>query len=208
MGICDVDGFLFGNLVPDIYAGHMVPDASRKIDYRETHLVDPLFVPEPDYGAFFERFAAPSADESGRVSDLVLGTWAHLVADHTYNRRFNELLEQRGLKACDDIRKQKQADFDLYGRTLDISWVPEPTDALKAGCAQLPQFPIEASDVEKTCEVVRGIVANNREHHVSEPTYELLGSDYFRTVSDEVDTRIRAGLHAYAAGDGQWGARL
>lgn len=206
MGIRDVEGFLFGNLVPDIYVGHMVPDVSRKIVYRDTHFAEPLFVPEPDYGAFFERHALRSADEDGRVGDLVLGTWAHLVADHVYNKRFNELLEERGLEAGDAIRKKKQRDFDLFGRTLDIHWLPRATDALVAQCAAFPQYAIDAPDVEKTCAVVRSIVAANAASQVDEPSYELLGSDYFHDVPDEVDARIREGLHAYVAGDARWGA--
>ena len=40
LGIRDVNAFLFGNLVPDIYVGYMVPDTSRTIAYQETHFAD------------------------------------------------------------------------------------------------------------------------------------------------------------------------
>ena len=33
LGIGDKDAFLMGNLLPDVYVGYMVPDASWRIDY-------------------------------------------------------------------------------------------------------------------------------------------------------------------------------
>lgn len=205
LGIRDVNAFLFGNLVPDIYVGYMVPDATHKIEYRKTHFADPGYVPEPRYGEFFERFVAPSADADGRVSDVTLGAWTHLVADHVYNYHFNRLLERQGLKPGTEIRIRKQGDFDTFGRTLDISLVPEVTPELIEQCAAFPQYAVEEADVRATCEVMAGIVASNAERHVSEPTYSLLGADYFAHVPGEVDALMREGLHAYAAGDARWG---
>ena len=73
LGIRDANAFLFGNFVPDIYVGYMVREVTHTIDYRDTHFVDPSYVPEPRYWEFWERFGLPSADSEGRVSDLVLG---------------------------------------------------------------------------------------------------------------------------------------
>lgn len=206
LGIRDVNAFLFGNLLPDIYVGYMVPNVTHKIDYRETHFADPGYVPEPRYDEFFERFVVPSADSSGRVSDVVLGAWAHLVADHVYNGHFNRLLEQLGLKPCTEIRERKQSDFDIFGRTLDISQAPVATPELIRQCAAFPQYVVEEPDVRATCEAMAHIVADNAANHVSEPTYSLLGAEYFETVPPQVDALIRKGLHAYAAGQADWGA--
>ena len=205
LGICDTNAFLFGNLLPDIYVGYMVPNASRKIDYRKTHLADPGHVPEPRYGEFFERFAAPSADAEGKVDDVVLGAWTHLVADHVYNARFNRLLERKGLKAGTEVRVRKQGDFDTFGRTLDIHLAPRVTPELIAQCARFPQYPVAEEDVRATCEVMERIVADNAARHVSDPSYSLVGADYFAQVPDELDAVMRAGLHAYASGDRMWG---
>ncbi len=38
LGIDDKDAFLMGNLLPDVYVGYMVPDATWRIDYKLTHL--------------------------------------------------------------------------------------------------------------------------------------------------------------------------
>lgn len=205
LGIRDVNAFLFGNLVPDVYVGYMVPDPTRKIDYRETHFADPGYVPEPRYGEFFERWVAPYADADGRVTDVMLGAWTHLVADHVYNAHFNRLLDERGLKPGTEIRIRKQSDFATFGRTLDISMVPEVTPELIEQCAAFPQYAIVEQDVRAACEVMAGIVSDNVEHHVDAPEYSLLGGDYFSRVPDEVDTLMRDALHAYAAGDPTWG---
>ncbi|MBQ9316157.1 MAG: hypothetical protein IJ203_04975 [Atopobiaceae bacterium] len=205
LGIADVNAFLFGNLVPDIYVGYMVPNPTRKIEYRKTHFADPSYVPEPRYGEFFERYVAPTAGENGQVSDVVLGAWAHLVADHVYNERFNRLLEQRGLKPGTQIRIRKQGDFNTFGRTLDISMVPQVTPGLIAQCAAFPQYAVAEPDVRATCEVMEQIVADNAAQHVSDPTYSLLGDEYFAVVPGEVDALVREGLHEYAAGRSDWG---
>ena len=34
LGIGDKDAFLMGNLLPDVYVGYMVPDATWRIDYK------------------------------------------------------------------------------------------------------------------------------------------------------------------------------
>ena len=49
LGIRDANAFLFGNFVPDIYVGYMVREVTHTIDYRDTHFVDPSYVPEPRY---------------------------------------------------------------------------------------------------------------------------------------------------------------
>ena len=205
LGVRDVNAFLFGNLVPDVYVGWMVPNASRKINYLETHFADPGDIPEPRYQEFFERFARPSADADGRVSDVVLGAWAHLVADHVYNANFSRLLARMGLRPSPQVRERKQSDFDIFGRTLDIRLVPEATPALLAQCASFPQYAIGEADVRMTCDVVAGIVADNAAHHVSDPVFDLVEAAFFMRVPDEVDALVLAGLSAYAAGEADWG---
>ena len=205
LGIRDTNAFLFGNLVPDIYVGYMVPNPTRKIAYRETHFADPAHVPEPRYGEFFERYVVPSADNEGRVSDVLLGAWAHLVADHVYNAHFNQLLRRLGMQPSSEVRERKQSDFDIFGRTHDIHSVPVATPELIAQCAAFPQYEVAEADVHATCAVMARIVRDNAEHHVSEPVYDLLGASYFSVVPNEVDATIRAGLAAYAAGDADWG---
>jgi hypothetical protein len=105
------------------------------------------------------------------------------------------------------VRERKQADFADFGRTLDIAFVPEPTAALLAEARAFPQYVVEEADARATCAVMAQIVADNVAHHVASPTYRLLGEAYFTQVPDEVDALMRAGLHAYTAGEADWGRK-
>lgn len=207
LGIRDQDSFLLGNLAPDIYVGHMVPEASRRIDYRCTHFADANFVPEPPYWEFFEQYAQP-ATADGRVSDVVLGAWVHLVADNTYNRHSNAYLYAHDIQPCDETRQRKQSDFALFGRTLDISRAPRPTDEVIAQAAAFPQYVIDEVDVRETCTVMEGIVADNTLRHVTgTPAYDMLPAEFFEAAYEEAHTLMLVGLRAYARGECAWGER-
>ena len=201
LGIRDVNCFLFGNFVPDIYVGYMVPNPTKTIDYRVCHFADPHHMPEPRHQEFWDVYAEPSRDGEGRVSDVTLGVWAHLVADCLYNHNVNVLVEEQGLEYGDPLRVRKQGDFDAFGHTLDIGMVPEVTPELLAQCASFPQYEVAESDVRAAVDVARGIVRDTQAHHLShEPEYSLLSSSFFAKVSDLVDNTITAGLLSYANG--------
>ena len=55
-GIGDENAFLFGNYVPDIYVGYMVPDASCRVDYCLTHLACPNTIPLPQASWFWDIY--------------------------------------------------------------------------------------------------------------------------------------------------------
>lgn len=199
LGIRDVNAFLFGNYVPDVYVGYMVKDISHKIDYQETHFVDPGFVPEPAFWRFWRDFALPSADARGRVSDVTLGAWAHLVADNGYNHCVNEFLLARAAKFSTQIRIMKQSDFELFGRTRDIRMVCQPTDVLLDQAQAFPQYPVEPADARAAILVAQGIVhANQRDHLSQMPSYSLLSEGLFDQMSEVVNQRLARGLMAYA----------
>lgn len=206
LGICDVDAFLLGNLLPDLYVGYMVPNISKKIEYKDTHLASPDFVPEPRFWEFFERYGTPGPD--GKVSDLVLGSWAHLVADHDYNMRTNDYLLEHGIAPGTETRIKKQSDFDLFGRTLDISLSPHITPEVLRQCATYSPYPLGEQDIRQAQEVMEGIVRENSENHLDEtPPYLMLTDEFFSSLFEQVTNRIRTGLLAYATGDPDWGAR-
>ena len=206
LGIGCVDAFLLGNLLPDIYVGYMVPDVSHKIPYRDTHFAEPTFVPEPRYWEFVERYAAP--DEEGRVSDLVLGAWAHLVADHDYNAHNNAYIAARGIKPGEKTRIRKQGDFDLFGKTLNISRAPQITPEVLRQCAAFTQYKLDEQDMYRTQAAMERIVADNTAHHIDgRPSYSMLNEAFFASTFDGVTEHIRSGLAAYASGDPAWGTR-
>ena len=195
LGIRDANAFAFGNLAPDIYVGYMVPNVSHKIPYRDTHLADPQFIPLPDASEFYRRYVAPGND------DLVLGAWTHLLCDYYYNRRTVEYIATIGVKLGEQTRIRKQGDFDLFGRTLNISLVPAATPEVLASCAAFPQYKIEREDALGTVESVASIVRRNQEEHVAgTPAYSLLPPEFFQSTFAEVDAVLREALHTRATG--------
>ncbi len=61
----DGNAFLFGNLIPDIYVGYMVPGVVRPVPYRVTHFAKPEHIPKPRAGEFFDAYVMPLARECG-----------------------------------------------------------------------------------------------------------------------------------------------
>ena len=198
LGVRDVNAFLFGNFLPDIYVGYMVPvPVARLRDYRETHFADGGAIPSPNYQAFWDRFVAGCGMTAADCSlhDLVLGAWAHLVCDSVYNTRTRAYIASIGVKAGDVTRKRKQRDFALFGRTFDISLRPRVTPELIAACAAYPQYPVVEADVREAVAVAGHIVDENHKGLIrSVPTYDLLTPEFFSAASAEANATIVAGL--------------
>lgn len=66
----DRNAFLFGNLVPDIYVGYMVPGVVRPIPYRVTHFAAPEHIPKPREGEFWGRYVGPMLPTEGKGGDF------------------------------------------------------------------------------------------------------------------------------------------
>lgn len=73
--VCDRNVFLFGNLIPDVYVGYMVPCVVHPIPYRVTHFAAPEHIPKPREGEFWDTYVAPMVRELGISfkSDAVVG---------------------------------------------------------------------------------------------------------------------------------------
>lgn len=207
LGVRDVDAFLLGNLAPDIHVGYMVPKErlSRQLRYKFTHFAEPGHVPEPAYWEFFEQWGDAAGGPAG---DVVLGTWVHLVADHTYNVRSNNFLYDNDIVPSDETRIRKQGDFDLFGRTLQATMAPRPTAGAIAQGAAFPQYAIEECDVIGACESIAEILRENSERQpTGEPVYSMLDTAFLTSAFEEAHAIMRAGLLAFAAGDPAWGER-
>ena len=133
-GVGDVNAFVFGNVVPDIYVGYMVPDATKKIEYKDTHITEAHFIPTPDASEFYRRYVAGK-----EASEVTLGSWCHLLCDHYYNLRTIQYIDRVGVRPSEQTRIRKQGDFDLFGRSLEISFVPMLIDRLEEECKAFPQ---------------------------------------------------------------------
>lgn len=110
--------------------------------------------------------------------DLVLGAWAHLLADSLWNTRVNEFLEAHGGKPSNEFRIKKQADFDAFGHTLAIGSVPRPTRRLLATARAFPQYAIE----EKMALLAVGVmheIARGNGGVPAHGSYQLLDEEFF-----------------------------
>ena len=193
LGITDVNAFLFGNFAPDIYVGYMVPNITHRIDYKLTHLALREHIPLPRADEFWEFYVA----RQEHVSDLALGAWAHIAADHVYNAHTRAYLEKIGVAPGERARVGKQADFALFGRTLDISLTPHVDEALLKQCAAFGPYSILERDARAAVEVAREIVEKNQAEHVDgTPQYQLLSADFFEAARQEAHEKIVAGLKA------------
>ena len=191
LGVIDVNAFLFGNFVPDVYVGYMVPDPSFRIDYKLTHLALREHIPLPRYDDFWRFYVA----RQDAVTDLVRGAWAHLVADHVYNAHTRAYLASIGVKPGERARVGKQADFALFGRTLDISMVPHVDDALLAQCADFPMYSVAEKDVRAAARVAGESGGTKRAEHVAGGREgQLLTAEFFETARKEAHDTIVAGL--------------
>lgn len=191
LGVRDENAFLLGNLAPDVYVGYMVPNTTVRIDYKLTHYTIREHIPLPRYDDFWDFYIAGRDD----VSDVVLGAWAHLVADHVYNAHTRAYLASIGVEPGERARIGKQGDFALFGRTLDISLVPHVDEALLAQCAAFPPYSILERDVRGAVESARRIVEKNQAEHLGGvPDYQLLTAEFFDVAREEANATIVEGL--------------
>lgn len=197
LGIRDANQFLFGNLVPDVYVGYMAPDVSHTLRYIDTHYGQPTHIPVPEVDRFWDDWIAPAIGQGG-VDDVVLGAWAHLLADNRYNACVRAFNEEHSIPSGEKTRIAKQGDFDLFGHSLGISTTVEVTPALIQAAGRFPQYEIEAQDVERAVAADRAIVEASR-RPPERTTYELLPRELIQEVFDSIVAETRSGLASYVA---------
>nr|WP_306792713.1 hypothetical protein [Collinsella urealyticum] len=241
--VLDRNAFLFGNIVPDILVGYMVPGIEQPLPYVETHFAEHEPIPKPREDEFWDRYVvplltddafkqrreqarpdlivswltieaerkavslvhhpayvsartcdtelSPEADPiheealSQSVLDLVLGAWAHLVADKLWNTRVNEFLEAHGGRPSESFRIKKQADFDDFGRLHHLSALPIASPRLLQTAERFPQYMLERRYVIAAIGVAHEIVRANGGDW-PRPQYRLLTADFFDEVFNEV----------------------
>ena len=208
LGVGDENVFLFGNYVPDVYVGYMVPAASMRIDYRITHFARGDKIPVPAADRFWDSYL-PGWNDRPRVSgpsrDLVLGAWYHLACDRAYNAAFRRYYQQGcPLPFGDELRAKKQGDFALFGHSLRIARLVEATPALLDACRDFGPFRILADDVRLSCDAANHIVATNADESPDVPgiapatSYQLLSAAWMADVFAGATAFARAWLTAAA----------
>lgn len=210
LGINDWNAFLLGCLLPDVYVGYMVQPLSKKLPYRMTHLADTSKVPLPDYETFAARYVyargaqgaqdmqdtqdthahAPSA-----AYDLILGTWCHLMADHTYNAHTRVYLAEHHIPRGEKARIGKQGDLQLFGQTFDLHSHIEVDSALLAQAHAFPAYEINDCDLYTTSKIVDNIVKENARAHLdTTPAYTMFEQAFFEEAFEELKSLMERNL--------------
>jgi len=129
-----------------------------------------------------------------QLRELIVGIWCHLVCDHVYNAHTRAFLRAHHIPTGEDARIRKQADFDVYGRSLDMNRLPEASDELFAVAAAHPQYGFTHSDVEQTLQVIQRIAEENRQNSVSSPQYQMLDTEFFSSAYKEAEDILVQGF--------------
>jgi len=198
LGIADVNAFLFGNYVPDIYVGFMVPDVSVRIDYCMTHWAAVNTIPIPDADRFWDTYIYKRRPSSPTGVSLAVGAWAHLVADRFCNGRFRRCGKTHETREGEELRKQKQADFDLFGHALGISSAVEVTPELLAAAMRFRGYSILEEDVTRSVRVADDIVRASAEVP-SNGDYQLLSAEWMADTFEACNERLELWLGSWRA---------
>ena len=196
LGIKDVDAFLMGNVLPDVYVGYMVADLDRRIDYKLTHLTMRNHIPIPRHQDFWDFYVVnPKGYGAECVTDVVKGAWCHLVCDAVYNTYTREFLKTAHVQPGERARILKQGDFARFGRTLDISMKPAVTQAVIEQCEDFPMYSVAEKDVRAAALVCSQIVDDNTANHIEgQPSYQLLTTEFFSKAKEEAHKTMVEGL--------------
>ncbi len=193
LGISDANAFLFGNYVPDVHVGFMVPDASYHIDYCITHFASPSVTPVPDADRFWDIYLGRRAIPDPSRLSLTLGAWAHLVADRFYNGWFRAFCKTHDVPTGEELRKCKQADFDTFGCSLAISSHVKVNSDLERAAQEFRPYSVLPRDVALSVEVANAIVDRSG-NPASEAEYLLLSDDWMHDVFAACDERLKTWL--------------
>lgn len=202
LGIGDTGAFLLGNYAPDIYVGYMVPDADMRIDYRITHMTPGNLIPLPHADAFWDDYvvrwtgSAKPAPVGSELS-LTLGAWAHLVCDRCYNGHFRRFWQTHDMPTGDALRIAKQADFDLFGKSLQISAQVQETPELLEAADAFGPYRLRAADVRRAIAVANAIVRDNARLSPAHNRYQLLSATWMNTVFEACNERLLVWLQAW-----------
>ena len=192
LGITDVNAFLFGNYVPDIYLGFMVHDTTYRLDYCLTHLAKPHVIPLPDSDQFWDEcilhpIRRPST-ETGL--SLTLGAWAHLAADRMYNARFRSFCETHDVPSGNELRIGKQADFGMFGQALGPSTRVVLTQELLDAARSFRPYSILPEDAKRSVDVANSLLLGEKPFHPASGDYRVLNAKWMTDTFDACNKEL------------------
>lgn len=196
LGIYDTNAFKFGNLLPDVYVGYMVKDITHTLRYIQTHLTEPEHIPIPGADTFWNTFCEPYIT-SGGVSCMILGAWAHLQTDAVFNKAVRAFNAAHDIAPGNETRIKKQADFHLFGNSLNMDISIDPTPRLLEEAAKFPHYAIDAPDVRAAIAAFE----EAKRKSITEPmtnNYLLLSRDFLDSTLQNATNVVAERLKEYA----------
>ena len=96
----------------------------------------------------------------------------------------------------DLLRKRKQRDFDLFGRSLGISTYVQVTPELIEAARRFRSYSVLADDVVRSVDVANAIVRASAKPHTHEG-YQLLSAEWLTETFEACSERLAQWLDAW-----------
>ena len=182
--------FIIGNLLPDIYSGHIIDDTSKVLDYELSHYGKVIKINGhdymlPDYEEYIER-------NELKGNYVALGYLSHILADYFFNQYSFELKYIKDdkdqvvairnkayeiIKSNSDMaRVTKQNDFKLYSNYIllnnkfkDININNEVEKKAK----EIKQINVEYDDLLKMEKYVKNMLKDKNLEKLNEDVLEM-----------------------------------
>lgn len=197
LGIQDVNAFLFGSIVPDIYVGFMVPEASLRVDYCITHMAQINMIPVANADLFWDLYLAFRTPTDPTQLSLALGAWAHLLTDRYYNGNFRSYWLEHDIPGGDAQRIGKQADFELFGHSLSISSLIQATPELLQAAYDFRPYRILEEDAKRSIAIANAIVSENAAKKPANASYQMISEAWLWEVFHACDERTQLWLRTW-----------
>jgi len=198
----DYNEFMIGNVLPDIYSGWIIKDASKKLEYEVTHYgkitkINSHKFMLPDYNVFLKEH------KDINNNPLALGYLCHLLSDKFFNEYAFELKYIKDdkenviyirdknyliIKADDKTaRKMKQSDFSLYSNNIintshfkSVSITHEVINH----CKIFKNIDIESEDLYKLEKYLNLMFKDKKKEKIKEEMYQMFSKKEIKNLID------------------------
>lgn len=197
----DYNEFMIGNVLPDIYGGWIIKDASKKLEYEITHYgkitkINSHKFMLPDYNAFLK-------DNSIKNNPLALGYLCHILSDKFFNEYAFELKYIKDnkekvvyvrdknysiIKADEKkAREMKQSDFALYSSIILSSNHFNPVsidEEVLSHSRMIKNVDIESEDLYKLEKHLNSMFKEHKKEKIKEDMYQMFSKIEIKNLID------------------------
>lgn len=193
--------FMFGNIMPDMYSGWVVRDASKTIIYDISHFgsrydINASKYMLPDYIAFKEKYI------NNFDSPLIFGYFCHLLTDHIFNyNAFGKHYIKSGNNTVaivlndgskifangDEARICKQRDFALLSHKMLLGMqLPNfcVTCELEKSAKIIEEMQVKKDDIEKVVDYLNNIITEDEAKKISRNDYIMFKKEELEKITN------------------------